>query len=321
MNDACAPTIAADIVAGLLREASVLLDPVARAVGAVAVGDLVAQHRARAGFRERRRHGRERAARSRSATRDGPRSWWFRRGARRRRRSKRSATRRRVRALGRAATRRAGGSRRTSSVARGGTACRARAPSTGDGARRRCRGSPGSPRQSIDLAAGGGRAVTDRDDPAAGDLHVGVREHDGRIERRDDRGAADRERHSTATSAPPAERPPFAGAPSPFAAVAASRRAAAAASLGTSAFAATESRIGQPRAPRALERVERAGDGGRRRDEADLADALRAVGALGLRAPRRSIGLDVGHRRRRDDPERLQRRRRAGPRPRRRSPR
>ena len=52
------------------------------------------------------------------------------------------------RAPGRAATRPAGGSRRTCAAARGGRACRARAPSTGGCGRRRCPGTIRQPEQS-----------------------------------------------------------------------------------------------------------------------------------------------------------------------------
>ena len=198
------------------------------------------------------------------------------------------------RARGRVATRCAAGSRRRSSGARAGTASRARAPSTGGGARRRCRGSRGQPVAVDHLARPRSRPSPTRDDPAVLDEHVGARKDGGRIQRRDDgpavgsRGSLGGRRLGRGGRLTPRRWPPRGAgrAPSPRP----SRASAAACAT------CPRTRGARRRRPR-------------RSARAPISPTPFApYGPLGLRHLD-DHGLDVGHRRRRDDAERLQRRR------------
>ena len=113
-----------------------------------------AAHRPRRGGRSRRtrtrpalrprgtrRRSRRASPRSQRATRDGRRSRSFHTRAPRARRASPTTSASRGRARRRASTTPARGSRRTSSASAAAKACRERAPSTGDGARRRDRAS------------------------------------------------------------------------------------------------------------------------------------------------------------------------------------
>ena len=199
----------------------------------------------------------------------------------------------------------AAGCRGSSAAARGGTACRARAPSRGGCARRRCRARPGTRSSRCGDSARGCIGRPGRDDPAALDEHVGrSRRRAGRSDA-DDRPAGQQQAH---------------GRSRPRRWVSRWRRR----------VRPRQPRDGRPRRrrvahrqarpPDAVERVQGAGDGRRGRHEDRLAGPLRSVRALGLRLLD-DDAVDRRHPRCRDDPECLHRLGHAAVRPRCRTPR
>ena len=259
------------------EEAPVLGEPGERDVRPVAVGRLVAEDAAQPEAAERVGDHVERAVdRVRRGVVVDHRGRPGEQRLHRRRRAPRRG-RRPGRAPGRAATRSAAAPAGSPAAARAGTACRARAPSRDACARRRCRARPRS-RSSRARRAGARSALAEirpSVDPerAPGDRH--------RVERLDDGGAGERDRHVATCSRWPTR-------------------------WGTAARAAGESFIGSSRAADPVERVERRRRRCGGRDERGLADALRAERPLGLRLLDHH-DLDVGHAGGRDDVERLER--------------